>query len=165
MAVLIEKLVDRFRNSVNAPGQSFVGGTDDQVVAALANAFWTARTRGLFAGYRVNAAGLKIEPVSGAEDLDDVDQQLVVMFAALLAIEAKLLELTTSTRYKSGEQEYETQRSAQVLLQLLKAKRAELDEIRADIVAGGTAGSTRVHVIDSFTVRADQLADSYAWVA
>ena len=162
MAVELATLADRLSASVNVPGQEFIVAEEDDWVSQLANAFWWARLRGFFTGYRVND-DFAIVPVDPADD--DVDEgltQVVVAFAAVLTLENMLLSLPTGERYKAGPVETETNRSAQVLVQLLKARRFELEDIKDDLTG---ANNTNVHVIDTFISRTAMILEGAGYGA
>lgn len=153
MAVALADLLPALDASLNDPGSDapfFVIQTKEtQWVNALANAFWWAWMRGFFAGHKVDVAGETIVPVDGdGDDLSRGMQQVVVLFAALKAIEAKLLALPTGKRNKAGPVETETQRSAQLLRFLYEQRRQELEDIKDELADGGDA--TGVAVIDRF---------------
>jgi hypothetical protein len=152
MAVELIELVPYLKASVNPPGQEFLVASDNEWRTAAANAFWWARLRGFFPEYRVDVDG---EVITNTEDptvdMPREQQQIIVLAAALNAIEAQLLAMPTSTRAKAGPVESETGRSAQVLTALLRNKRDELAAIKDELV--GTSGATAVGVIDAVLAR------------
>jgi len=152
MAVELDELVPYLKASVNPPGQEFIVATDTEWRTAAANAFWWARLRGFFPDYRIDINGeLIVNPEDPTDDMPREQQQIVVLAAALNAIEAKLLAMPTNSRARAGPVESETGRSAQVLVELLKGKRKELADIKDEIVASGNA--TGVGVIDAVLSR------------
>lgn len=150
MAVAIFTLADKLKHAVNVPGSEFIdtSGNDEAWESIVAQAFWYARLKRFFTDYRLSADESMIVTVEPAvDDMPGELQQLVVMMATLVVIESKMLELETKFRAKSGDDEFEIQRSAQVLAELLKAKRKELAELREDMVT--TPGiATQVGIID-----------------
>ncbi len=154
MAVALEDLAPRLDATLNPPGGGglFVA-TTEQYTASLANAFWYAKLWGLFAGYRANSSN-EIVPVDGGDDLSEDLWQMIVLFAALTALEARIAGLLTYVRSKAGPVESEKRRSAEVLVQLLKAKRAELEDIRDDLAG---ADQTTVSFIDGVLARTNAI--------
>lgn len=161
MAVALLALVPTLRRAVNPPGQDFFPGTGtNEWRGRLADAFWKARLNDFFAGYVLSEDGMDVEVVqAGGEDLDRVQQELIVQFAALTAIRNKIMALPTSTRRQAGPVETETQRSAQVLVQLLKDVTRELAEIRATVVSANTPRAAAF--FDSMVIASNRLIDTY----
>ena len=139
--MLIDDLIPYALSAVNGPGGSLVSDDDDDWAVAIANAFWTARLRGFFKSWRVDADNIEIVPVDpgSVEEFDREAGQVIVLFAAMNVLEAKLAGLATKQRAKAGPVESETQRSATLLTELLKARRRELDEIASELSGRGSA--------------------------
>lgn len=135
MSVALASLIDRVRNSVNAPGGSFITADDPDWVAALGNGFWSIRIKGYFTEYRLSEDEQSIETIVGDEDMPGELRQLVVLQTAISALEGKFAELNTKFRAKSGEEEYETGKTASLLQDILKARRAELAALHEQIVS------------------------------
>lgn len=157
MAVALSALMPTLRWSLNVPGETgffnFDASVDDEWIGALASGFWWAHLRGFFANYRVTLDELSIENVVDPPvELDRKLQQVIVLFTAMNAIEAKLLALPTHIKdsAKPGL-ETEEDRSAQLLRDLLAARRSDLQEIKLLLVGGVLA--TEVAVIDMFLAR------------
>lgn len=161
MAVALEDLVEQTRWSLNVPGETgyftFNDTVKPQWVGALATGFWWAHMRGFFKDYRVSLDGLTIVNVAGGDDLDRKLQQVIVLFTAMNAIEAKLLSINTHSK-DSAKPGLETERdkSAQLLRALLQARRDDLQEIKL-LLVGGVWG-TEVAVIDLYLARETHLA-------
>jgi len=152
MAVELVELIPYLKASVNPPGQEFIVATDAEWLTAAANAFWWARLRGFFPEYRIDVDGELIVAIDDAdEDMSRDLQQIIILAAALNAIEAKLLAMPTGVRAKAGPVESEVTRSASLLIELLKGKRKELADIKVEIIASGNA--TCVGVIDAVLSR------------
>lgn len=163
MPVDLTTLIEPLTRAVNPPGQDFYPGTDaSEWEGRLADAFWAGRLDGFFVGY-VEADG-EVSPVSGSEDLDRRYQQVIIEYAAMRALEAKLLSLATAQKYKAGPVEVETQRSAQVLAELLKSALGRLTRIRDDIVTNAQA-ATSTAFLDGIVVAGHRFyADlPYGW--
>lgn len=167
MSVPLVDLVPSIRVALNVPGSTtglFVFDDEGEWVDALANGFWYAKLRGCFAKYRVTDA----KEIVYVPDVDDItndlsreEQQVIVLFAALSAIEAQMLSLYTLQRSKAGPVETEKQRSATLLKALLDEKRKELAEVRDDLAS---QVSTTVAVIDTILGRYGDGGGSFPWV-
>ena len=157
MAVALRDLVPSLRRAVNPPGQDFHPGTGaNEWRGRLADAFWKARLNDFFTNYRVSTDGATIEPLPGVtEEIDRAQQQLIVMFAAHEALRLKILALPTATHVKAGPVESDTQRSAQVFVQLLKDITAELAEVRATVAAVNAPRA--VAFIDAMVIASNRL--------
>lgn len=167
MGAALLALVPSLRRTVNPPGQDFYPGTGtNEWRGRLADAFWKARLNDFFAGYVLNEAGTEVVPVdTGAPDLPREQQELIVQFAALTAIRSKIMALPTMTHRKAGPVETETQRSAAVLVQLLKDVTRDM-QITRDIVIAANAPRA-VAFFDALVISANRLADQYdvyGWV-
>ena len=162
--VEIELLVPNLKSSLNAPGESFFEATASEWVAALANAFWWGRMKGFFTDWRTDADGENIVPAeSGGEEIPMELAQIVVAIASLNALEAKLLSLETKSVATAGPVSYEVGRSAQVLSELLKQKRAEFNLLKAELV--GTNLGAYGSIIDMVLSREGAyMSGTAAWV-
>lgn len=171
MAVDLVDLMDTLQPKLNTPGTArplFDFSNEDLWVNALASAFWTVKSKGravnLFAPYRINVDGDKIVNfVDGTVDMDREDQELIVLQAALTAVQTTLLALPTHTLDRAGPVETERERSSTVLRQLLEDKKEELLGALAELGAGGTAG-TRAVVIDAILTRSGFSSAPFAGV-
>ena len=165
MAVDVTPLVGRLRRSLSAPGaDQFPDTMASEWMDRVADAFWYAKLNGYFPGYTIDTTSrpYMIESTT-AVDLEDDALYVVVLYAAIVAIEASLTWMNTSTKYKAGPAEADTAKSALVLRQLLQAKIAELETLRQDIVLGG--GATSVGFIDLVEARAESLLyDESYWI-
>jgi hypothetical protein len=161
VGVALANLVPTLRRTVNPPGQDFYPGTGQaEWRGRLADAFWKARLNDFFSGYAINEDGSEVVPIdSTAEDLGREQQELIVQFAALTAIRNKILSLPTTSRAKAGPVETETQRSAAVLVQMLKDITAEMAETRHIVLAGNAPRAATF--FDSMVLAANRLAASY----
>lgn len=168
MAVDLADLVPRLKASLTVPGSPslfvFTDENEEDWAGHLVNAFWQARLANLFADYRVVPDTREVEPIDvTGDDLPVEVHQIIVLFAALIAIEARFMALT-STRFRSGDNEAEVQRPLQLLKALLDHKRAELDDIKDGVLNGGHT-STTASFIDMVAVRHDQIEAGYAaWI-
>lgn len=162
MAVALDELVGPLKVSLNAPGSSLFSAEDEEWVERLGTAFWDARLRAFFTAWRLDGND-DIVHVSDGEDMPRETQQLVVIMASLSAIESKLLEMDTTFRAVSGDQEFEVRKSAEVLRELLKQKRADLENLRVMLV-DKPASATAVYAIDAVLSRVGTMSDSHTWL-
>lgn len=168
MAVDLADLVPRLKASLSVPGSpslfSFTDDNEGDWAGHLVNAFWQARLANLFTTYRIEPDTEEVVPITdGDPDLPEEVHQIIVLFGALIAIEARFMALA-NTRFKSGEQEAEVQRPLQLLKALLDHKRAELDDIKDGVLNGGAA-STTVAFYDMVSLRHQQIELGYSsWI-
>lgn len=165
MAVDLADLVPRLKASLTAPGSPspfvFTDGAIDEWILALENAFWQARLGGMFTQFRVED-GEVLPLVTGDDDLSEELHQVIVVYAAMTALEARLMAMA-DTRYQAGPMEVETRRSATLLNALLARRREDLVKIRDELTE--TAPGTSVAFIDLVIARHDQIAQgSGYWV-
>jgi len=157
MAVPTEPLVRRLVASVVPPGATTamfpsVDDDEDGWRLVLANAFWSARLQSYFTEYRLSAEYDEILTVVGDDDMPDELQQLIVKVAAVEVVLAKMLEVQTKFRAKSGDNEFETEQSATVLKAILDALRADLAALKDQLV-NDTRFTTSIGLVDMAVAR------------
>lgn len=121
MAVDLEELVPFLKSEVATPGNeetTFPSAETGDWVLQLQNAFWQAYLDGMVQGYN-EADGIVSPRDSGADDMPRDLQQLLVLYAGITVVRNQLRELNTRFAAKAGPVEYETEKSAQVLVGLL----------------------------------------------
>ena len=64
MAVELDTLIGSLKASLNAPGSTFISGTDEEWLALLGFAFWQVRRDGFFTEWRLDADGEQILDVA-----------------------------------------------------------------------------------------------------
>ena len=121
-SVDITELIPNLESAITIPGTTspYAAATDEEWTLKLVNGFWQAVLEGVIEGYQVDEDGL-ISPISG-DDNDTFSreyQQIVVIYAAMNTINARLLNLPTNSRAQAGPVEYETNQAASVLTALL----------------------------------------------
>lgn len=160
--MLIEDLIPFAKSEVNGPGGAFVDADDDEWTTAIVNAFWTARMWGYFEGFAVDADMEEISHISTDAEFPRALGQIIVKFVGMNALETKLANTPTSKRAKAGEVETETQRGASLLVELLKQKRRELEQLNEQLLEQFPALSG---FVDLVLVRQDQALSGYpGWV-
>ncbi len=158
MATDLNDLVEPFKREVAVPGtfaDTYPSTTDEMLAASLADAFGQAQLDGWFGSYLVDPQAYTVDP-----ELSAPAQALVVVYAGMRLIRARIMELTTSTRYKAGPVEYETARSAAVLKDLL----AGLTSRRDQLLTLATRASTSTYTLDAYPARASSLNSLYPGV-
>lgn len=121
MSVDVSNLVDALKAEISAPGEdSFPDATDDDYIFRLINGFWNAVLDGLITGYSVDDNGI-ITPNSGTTDMSREIQQIIVFYAAMDSVINAIRSLNTITRSVAGPVEFEVQKSANTLRDILKA--------------------------------------------
>lgn len=148
MAVDLTDLVEYLRAATGK--QDAATPTDDQLLMDLRNAFWDARLdlgfkRGPLGGYR-EEDGEIFTVQDGEPDLDRSLQQLVVVWAAINRVVHEIKDMQTLFRAKAGPTEYETQRSAQSLVGVLRHLTDRRKELVDDLGANGVIADT---IVDS----------------
>lgn len=166
MPIDIGELVIPLEAAINPPGAVLVDGTPAEYASALRGGFWNAKLDGFFAEYRIDPLTDAITPVPPYDvDLPGELQQLVVNWAAMSILELAMATLDTKFRAKSGEDEFETGKTASLLIQVLAGRRADMDRLRLRLVER-PALATYVGFYDLVSIRLGHAQDrSGAWVS
>ncbi len=123
-------LVEPLKRTVSPPGvEVFPDATDTEFAGYLSDAFWEIRMLGMFTNY--TESDLEVFPITGTTDLPREQQSLIIVFAAITIVTNELKAMETVFRVKAGPAEFETQKSANLLKDVL----AELQR-RRSIVEG-----------------------------
>ena len=131
MAVAVDILIDSMRRAVSPPGTDlFPNATDEDYLGYLTDAFWDARLSGLLADWTINTEE-EIEPQSGTgDDITRDLMQILVLYGSIKILTNELRNLNTLFRAQAGPVEFEQQKAAGVLKDIL----AELQEERAIVL-------------------------------
>lgn len=169
MAVDVANLIESLTARVNPPGTDlYPNATDDHWVLQLTNAFWDGRVHRLFDGFQEDAASKGgpeewgpgiITPVDAEEgyddpdgfsttDMDRVEQQVIVMWAAWRITTAKMISVKSVLKTKAGPVEYEAQQSATLLKQILSDLKEEIDAVTKDLKSQGSTSTVFDAVIE-----------------
>jgi len=154
MSVDLGDLVDNLKAEVNAPGEDVFGtdASDDDYIHRLQNAFWETLLDGLVSGY-FETDGI-VTPDSGSTEISRERQQLVIFYAGISIVRNHIRSLDTVFRAVAGPVEFEVQKAATVLRDLLaelQRKRALLLERMSDTY------STDAYFFDSVYDKSDAL--------
>lgn len=153
-SVDITELIPSLEATLTIPGQTspYAAASEEEWTLKLVNAFWRTVLDGIVEGYSIDEDGI-ITPDTGDSTFSRLQQQIVVIYAAVNVIQAQLLQLKTVFRAKAGSVEYETQQASQVLtglLNQLNQEKAILLERLSDLGEG-----TDVYYYDSPWERRD----------
>jgi hypothetical protein len=138
MAVDLEELVEPLRRALNPPGEDlFPGATTEEWVGRLSDAFWRARLAGFYPRHR--ATEDTVLPLTGGKDLTRAEQEVIVQYARVRALQNKLINMPTAVRSKAGPVSSEVERSAQLLVALLKEATDDLAAVAEEVAARAPA--------------------------
>lgn len=120
MSVDLSELIPNYWAEVNAPGEdAFPDATDDDALLRLQNAFWETVLDGIISGYSVDDDGI-VTPNNGSTDLSRELQSVIVFYAGISTVRNALRTLNVNTRSVAGPVEFEVQKSANMLRDILK---------------------------------------------
>lgn len=151
MAVELEEFSDSLLREVNPPGSvAFAGLRTVELVGYLADAFWEARLDGFLEGLTCDPDGL-VEPTeAGGADISRQEIALIIIYAGVRMLRNAILNKNTRFSAKAGSVEFETENSANVLTESLKALQATKTRLLDSL---GSGSGTLVHVFDALSVR------------
>lgn len=150
MAVDLGNLVDSLKAEISAPGEdAFPSASDDDYLNRLINGFWNAVLDGLITGYTVDDSGI-LTPTTGTTDLNREFQQIIVFYAGMDAVLNAIRSLNTMTRSVAGPVEFEVQKSANTLRDILKALLSRRDILLTRL---SDLGMTKVAYVDGIIAR------------
>lgn len=146
----LQGLIEPLKREIAVPGEFetvFPNTSDEDLLAALADALGEAQLDGYFQTTVLDDGTPDFEVTP---DLSRAAMALIVIYAGARILRAQLRQLDSATRYKAGNVEYETSKSANLLrdeLALLALRKKEL------IVAARSSGRT-VYQLDAYLGRA-----------
>ncbi len=147
MTTNLADMVESFRREVAIPGTFdavYPDTSEAQILGALADAFAEVRLDGFLGDQVLDLNTYDVEP-----GLDVALQALVVIYAGMRLIRAEIRAANTVTRYKAGPVEYETQKSATGLVQMLK----ELTERKGELLRALRTGIALDVMLDAYNGR------------
>lgn len=141
MTLPLEDLVPQLKRSLSTPGgDEFPDALNSEWVGSLADAFMDAKMYGFFDNWRLDNDGEIVEPLStSGDDLSDIQQRLVVVYASMNVLLTKLANLNTMTKYQAGPALTETQKSSQLLKAVLDARLEDLKNVKNILQTKGAA--------------------------
>lgn len=163
MAVELADLIDSLRREISplSGANPYSGVTDSTLEGMLSDAFWEGRLNGMFSDYTLDADTGLISPLAtGGADMDRASMQAIVLWAGYRTVLNDLRNVQSAFRAKAGPVEYEVQRSAAVLAEVLKAIKQRIDRL---IAALGTSNATTAQVFDSVIASTFSTACGDTW--
>jgi hypothetical protein len=181
MAVNLSDYVETVRREVTPPGSSTFATVSDAVFTGyLADAFWEVKLDGFLEPYVCDANGIVIpqddpqtadpgagfapDPYVNGIDMPRDQVALVCLYAGIKIIRNRLMEQNTRLRAKAGPVEFESDFSANLLIEMLK----ELQSVRARLLYLKTFNQD-IHLVDAFSARSVSAASYsgylYDWYA
>jgi hypothetical protein len=132
MSVDVGDLVDSLKREVNPPGISLLpDAVDAEYEGHLSDAFWELVQFGYISGF-TEADGIITEDIATpVDDLTKEYQQLIVISAGLRIMRLLILNLDTLFRSKAGPVEFEVQKSANALNNVLDHLQSRFNSIVA----------------------------------
>ena len=130
MSVDLADFVPSLRREINPPGtNTFATATNVDLTGYLSDAFWEARLDGFLSSWTCDTDGL-VTPVGILDpDLPRPETTLVIIYAGVKVLRNKILNMNTTFRAKAGPVEFETQNSANMLVEILKQLKASKDRL------------------------------------
>lgn len=155
-----DELVDALKREVSPPGTDlYPNATDAEWLNRLRDAFWEGRLNGLFGGYSVDDDGV-VSPVSGSTDLSREMQQAIVLYAGYRTTLTQFQNISSAVRSKAGPVEFEIERSAALLRDILKDVRDRLSRVLQLL---STLGMNNATVFDAVIERSYSTAYRDTW--
>lgn len=155
MAVDLGDFIASLQAEVSPPGTNdFPTATDDEWLAQLQNAFWSARLDGLLARWTCDENGIITPLVVTEPDIGRDMIQLVVLYGSFAVLRNALRGLRTMFSATAGPVKFEYQQSANLLVALMKDLITRRDIILARLSDLGSANS---YVIDAIIARDESL--------
>jgi hypothetical protein len=164
MGIPVTSLVPSLRRATSPPGVDLhPDATDAMFSGYVEDALWMAVLKGAISGYAIDVVAdpHQIVPVSpNSGDLPGELGQLIVEFAALNVISGDLMNLQTTFKATAGPVSIDVQRSATVLVQVLKNIQSQLALSLEQI---GKFGFVNVAVFDAIVERTYSVARNESW--
>lgn len=149
MAVDLFDYIPSLKREVTPPGSTLFSDVgDDTWVGYMSDAFWDARLDGFLGGYTCSVDGT-ITSTSGGDDITRDLVGLVVLYAGIKVLRNRIMNLDTSFRAAAGPVEFEVQKSANLLTEMLK----QLKDHKDRILDAVNLGPTETYYFDGYTQR------------
>lgn len=155
-------LIPALKIEISSPGSTeFDAVTDGEWNQRLSNAFWEAHNDDLVPQWveeEFVVSHRRKPELTFPRNL----QQVVLTYAEIAVLRSQLKDWYTVERMKSGPVEYEIQRSAQVLTELLKDAQARLDKLVENLA---DSGAITTYVLNNYVTRQSAIGVGYGvWV-
>lgn len=157
MAADLAEVIDSLRREVNAPGEDlFPNATDDDWLGNLQDSFWDAMLDGLISPAAYTEADGVVSPIApNTTEFSREFLQLVVFYAGVRIIRNYFSGMNSTFKAKAGPVEYETQKSATVVRDLL----AELVRKRNILLLRlSDIGMSQSYYVDAVLARDESMA-------
>lgn len=149
MAVDLGDYIPSLKREVTPPGSDLFSGVDDATWRGyLADAFWESRLDGFLGGFTSDESGL-VTATDGGDDITRDLVGLVILYAGIKVLRNRIMNLDTSFRTQAGPVEFEVQKSANLLTEMLKQLKEHKDRILDDV----NLGPTETYYFDGYTQR------------
>lgn len=145
--------VEWFKREVAIPGTFatlFPETTDDDLAASLVDGIYAAKLDGWLPGVEADPDQFTTTPALSMPGV-----ALVVIYAGIRFVRNQIKDMLTTTRYKAGATEYETQRSASILSERLKEMTDEKKQLILN--AQASRGGSPVFMRDGYQIRVSAL--------
>lgn len=145
-----DQFIASLKREVTPLGSTLFSNVTDNAVwlGYLTDAFWEAKLDGFMENY-VEEDG-EVSHVSGGADLDRKYVALIVLYAGIRVLRNRILNMDTGFKAKAGPVEFEQQKSATMLAEMLKQLRATKDRVLTEL---DQAEETYALVLDALSVR------------
>lgn len=143
----LRDLVDAYKREVAVPGTfatAFPNTTDDDIAAALADAFAEAQLDGFFSKVSLDVDAGEVTP-----DLSVAGAALVVLYAGMRMIRQQIRSASSEKRYWAGPVGMQEKQSASALSEDLKW----LSRRRDELLANARNRGTQVFVLEGYVSR------------
>lgn len=144
-------LTDALKLEVAVPGEfatTFPNTTDDNLADTLTHAFARAQLDGWFGTMTLDLNQGLVSP-----DLSTAGGAVVVIYAAEIILQSKILSLKTRSVYEAGPTKYESDQSANVMVQVLKDLQARKQRLLDQAQAARFAAQP-ILMVDQYATRA-----------
>lgn len=137
-------LIEPLKRELAVPGTfdtAYPDTDDDALFGALADGFGEAKLDGFFSDTTLDLVEGTVDP-----EISDGGGALIVIYSAMRILRAQMRSVSTSSRYKAGNVEYETNISVNVMVNELKA----LVDRKNQLIAAGRSANSTVYVTDVY---------------
>lgn len=164
MGVTPLSLVPSLRRATSPPGVDLHPDANDPIFAGyVEDAFWTALLKGAITGFTIDTGVTPHEIVPAAPNTAELPGELgllIVEFGALNVITGDLMNLQTQFSATAGPVKFEIQRSATVLVAVLKNIQ---DQIALSLAQIGRLGFVNTVVFDAVIASTLSVALGDSW--
>lgn len=152
MAVDLADYVEVLQREVTPLGATnpYASVDEDTWIGYLSDAFWEARLDGFVVSWEADETGL-VTPTTGTDDIPRDKIALVVLYAGIRILRNTVLNTQTGFRAQAGPVEYEVQRSASMLTEMLRQLEAIKNRLITAVTEAGLASTD--YLVDGYSMR------------